>query len=281
MTVSIGVVANIYNEANALPGWLECASSWADSIDVYHAGPGGAYSNDGTMEILEKWKVPVHRGSIDEGFGIVRTAAVRSSPCEWVMILDADERFYRLLPQMTCGGEETPQEDVDRILGEYTRVIQGYDSDTGKVPSNFENVHRLGDRLSVTFGAIYDQVAALREALEHHTTVDAVATVRRHWHDFSFRRPTQNWHRHPDYQLRIVRNTPHVHFEPNVRMHETLVGASNRLQPNQAHGPFFDHHHLFFKRLEAQQRAHDLAIYNAIHACRKPPTWEEFRGEKS
>lgn len=56
MTPSLGVVCNLFEEANALPGWLEMAfSGLFDEVLCYHTGPGGVYSRDGTIEIVEKW----------------------------------------------------------------------------------------------------------------------------------------------------------------------------------------------------------------------------------
>ena len=108
MTVSIGLVANVYNEIHALPGWLETHLPFFDDVRVTHAGPQGARSTDGTIELLEKWGVPVDYDSIDDGFGAVRTRAVCRSPCDYVCILDADERFYSVHRIMVCTGESTP-----------------------------------------------------------------------------------------------------------------------------------------------------------------------------
>ena len=289
MSVTIGIVANVYNEINALPGWLEAHTGWADHVSIYHAGPSGAWSDDGTMELLEKWHIPVTRGTIDEGFGVCRTAAIRSSPCDYVMLLDADERFWQFAPELTCTGDSTPQEVVDAVLTEYTSfgkvsakpVLQRYDLPTTHkaMPSNIENVALLGANLKVNFAGVYDQGAWLRSTLEHGS-LDGVKTIRRHWHDFSWRRPTQNWHTHEDFQNRIVRNKESIHFEPGVRMHERLLGASNVYIPNHRHGPFFDHYHLFFKAMEMKQRQYDVQIYDAIHEGRKPPTWEEFKASE-
>lgn len=271
MPVTLGLVCNFYNEANALPGWLETHTPFFDHISMYQAGPGGAESNDGSIEILEKWKIPIHRGKIDEGFGIVRTAAIRSSPCEWVMILDADERFYPTHRVMTCAGESTPPDEVNTIL-------QSYDfRDLKTMIPNWENIGRLGAKLNVTFGDAFDQGKHLRAILEHHTTLDAVCTIRRHWHDFSFKRPTQNWHTDPDWQMRLVRNRDGIHFDANVRMHERLVGASNVFRSDFTHGPFFDHFHFTFKRMEQEQRAHDVNTYDRIHRGERALTWEEFQ----
>ena len=267
MAVTIGIVANVYNEANALPGWLETHLPFADDVRVYHAGPQGSLSDDGTLEILEKWGVPVEFGSIDEGFGVVRTRAIHSSPCEYVMLLDCDERFYPLHRTLTCEGQSTPQQEVDWIL-------QGYDFRGVNLP-NWENIAKLGANLRVVAGEPYNQGVYLRNILETEKP-DAVCTVRRHWHDLSFRRPTQNWYTDPDWQMRLVRNHSNIYFDPNTRMHECLVGADRVFRANMDCGPFFDHFHFSMKKLEQRQRAHDIMIYDAIHTGQKPPTRKEY-----
>jgi glycosyltransferase involved in cell wall biosynthesis len=251
--MSIGLVANVYNEANALPGWLETHLPFFDDVCVYHAGPQGAYSNDGTIELLEKWRIPVTFGSIDAGFGAVRTAAMRASPCEYVMVLDADERFFPVVHQLVCEGAGMPQSEVDAIL-------QSYDFRGVNLP-NWENVGRLGSDLRVSIGEPYDQGKLLRDTLH----ADAVMTCRRHWHDLSLRRPTQSWTEHPDWQARIVRNDNRIRFEG--RMHEQLHQPVNMVRSSL----FFDHFHFTFKRMEQKQRAHDILIYDAVHAGRVPP----------
>lgn len=268
MSKTIGLVANVYQEVNALPGWLETHLPFFDDVRILHAGPGGAYSDDGTIELLEKWRIPVHFCAIDEGFGAVRTKALRTSPCDWVMLLDADERFFPVHRAMSCSGEATPQGEVDWIL-------QSYDFRGVNLP-NWENVAKLGAKLRVDIDYPYDQGARLREIIGPFDRYDAIATVRRHWHDFSFRRPTQNWQTDPDWQMRLVRNDPSIHFTPETRMHERLVGAQRVFHADMARGPFMDHFHFSMKKLEQRQRAHDIMIYDSIHAGTKPPTKEEF-----
>jgi hypothetical protein len=128
-----------------------------------------------------------------------------------------------------------------------------------------------GAKLKVqTYDRMFDQVECLRDIIRDGS-LDAVRTIRRHWHDFSFRRPTQNWHTDPDYQIRIMRNNGQTGWDAGSRMHERIVGVSNVYRPDHTQGPFFDHLHLFFKRMEVAQRGHDLAIYNAINEGREPP----------
>lgn len=270
MSVAIGLVANVYNEVNALPGWLETHLPFFDDVRVLHAGPQGEYSNDGTLEILKKWNIPVKFCTIDDGFGAVRTTAIHWSPCEWVMLLDADERFFPVHRVLVCSGESTPHNEVDAIL-------QTYDfHDLKTMIPNWENVARLGAKLRVDVGAAYDQGARLREIIESNDC-HAIATIRRHWHDFSFSRPTQNWHTDPDWQMRLVRNDLSIYFDPSTKMHERLVGAHRVFHADMVHGPFFEHQHFHFKRMEIEQRAHDISTYDAIHEGRKPKTWEEFK----
>lgn len=264
MPVTLGLVANIFNEVNALPGWLETHLPFFDDVRVTHAGPQGKYSDDGTIELLEKWRVPIDFDSIDDGFGAVRTRAIHRSPCDYVILLDADERFYQVHRTMVCTGESTPQSEVDAVL-------QTYDfRDLKAMHSNWENVGKLGAKLQVDIVDPYDQGARLREVLNNYKP-DAVIAIRRHWHDFSFRRPTQNWHEIPDWQLRILRNDPGIGYDPAVRVHEHLMGAWNTFRADPTRGPFMDHFHFTFKHMEPEQRAHDVRIYDSIHRGEVPP----------
>lgn len=263
MSVTIGLVANIYNEANALPGWLETHTPFFDDVRILHAGPGGSHSDDGTLEILEKWRIPVEFCAIDDGFGVVRTKALHMSPCDYVMLLDADERFYPIHRFMTCNGQGTPPNEVDWIL-------QSYDYRGVNLP-NWENIAKLGENLTIQHGHTYNQGAELRNILEMRN-FDAICTIRRHWHDLSFKRPTQSWNEHPDWQMRLVRKDPGIVFESSTRMHERLVGAERVYHAGVVAGPFMDHFHFTFKRMEPEQRRHDIAIYDCIYAGKPAPT---------
>ena len=262
MAPTIGLVANVYNEINALPGWLETHLPFFDDIRVVHSGPQNAYSTDGTIELLEKWHIPIDFHPIDEGFGVVRTRAIRHSPCDYVMLLDADERFYPIHRVLTCSGESAPQSEVDWIL-------QSYDFSGVNLP-NWENVAKLGSNLCVQAGRLYNQGEQLRDILDVNQP-DAVCTIRRHWHDLAMRRPTQDWQKDCDWQMRLVRNDPSIYFDPGTRMHERLVGAVKVDQAGLPFGPFFEHFHFTFKRMEQEQRRADIKIYNALYLGEVPP----------
>lgn len=252
---SIAAVCNCFNEINALPGWLECVSQWADHVLVYHTGPQGEYSTDGTIELCEKWGVDLRFGSIDEGFGVVRTKLITMAPCEWTAVLDADERLYRFVPKLVCFGDALyPQEHYPAFV----------DMD-----------------LHVQVTGVYDQIAALRAQMKPE--YDAIVTSRRHWQNWHWDRPSQSWMQIADWQARILRNCAHVGYRPNIAMHEQLVDFRTNETPRWYQPEiencevFHDHYHLPVKRLEAEQRRHDVEIYNRIHAGNVPPTLAQFR----
>lgn len=254
---TIGVACNFYNECNALPGFLESVAQWADDIVMYETGPGGEHSNDGSIEIIEKFGARIGFGSIDEGFGVVRTKMVQMTTCEWTAIMDADERIFQYAGRLVCQGNDSY--DVGKYYPYYSPV-----------------------GLSVQVNGVYDQIAALKSLMRPE--YDAIVTSRRHWQKLGHEHPSQNWHHIADWQARILRNCPHVQYRSDVKMHERLVdirtgNTPNWYQPNEANVEIFhDHYHLWFKQMEMDQRKHDIAIYDSLCANENPPTWAQYRG---
>jgi hypothetical protein len=183
------------------------------------------------------------------------------------MLLDADERFYPTHRYLRCNGTPTPNEEVDRIL-------RHYDFRSRPEGPDWSIIGQLGANLSVDASiGVYDQGQWLRHQL--NADIDAIITVRRHWHDLSFKRPTQSWVMMPDWQMRVVRNDPSIYFDPDTKMHERLCGVNSYMRADLDRGPFFDHHHFWFKRMEPEQRRHDVQIYDAIHAGKPAPARPE------
>lgn len=241
------MACNVYNECNAIHGLLESASQFFDELYFLHCGPGGAYSNDGTIETIRKWGARIEFDSIDSGFGAIRTKLVHQSRTDWVMILDADERFYPMVPLLDVEGVE-----------KYPDV---------KVP----NTRALNPRW-------HNQGEQLRRLMDGPW--DVIRTSRRHWFDHTWTRPCQNWHDIADWQARVIKNNGTIGFDQNVKMHEQIRhlrgGHVNMWQGNaKDDGPYHDHFHCFYKPMEPEQRKHDIAIYDALHANRElpmPPT---------
>lgn len=246
---TIGVAINLYNEVNALPGFLESATQWADDIKVIHAGPNGRASTDGTMEILEKWGIKPIMSRIDDGFGVVRTQCIRESRTDWVVILDADERIYPLVPIISCEGNEA----YPNTLNPNLKVIR-------QEPEMF------------------NQLSLLKTLIDHDCM--AVRATRRHWFDYTWKRPCQNWCQIPDWQLRIVRNSERVGYLSEKKMHEQCMDSQTGDCPKFAterqgdpRGIFIDHYHCFWKAQEPDQRREDIDIYNALDSNSTALMW--------
>lgn len=219
---SICCSINFHNEAHMLPGLLEQASRFFDNIFCIDAGIGGARSNDGSIEICERFGATVVSDDIENGFGRIRSRLIHDCGCTFAMLLDADERFFPQIEMLHCEGIESyPQIESPNL-----------------------SVHGRGE--------IINQGAMIREWMSNPETM-AIRSTRRHWFDFTMRRPCQNWLHIPDHQLRIVRNTPQIEYEHGIKMHERLIdkrtgGEPVNMQQDQYRGPFFDHFHMFVRR---------------------------------
>lgn len=240
--MNIGMVANVYQEINALPGLLESASQFFDDILFVHAGPGGRKSDDGTIELIEKWGARIVWSSIDDGFGVLRTQCLRESLTDWTVIMDADERITVTQEKLHCEGAD-----------EYPKVQKPNLQVTVREPS-----FNHKDILMRKIAAADSQGAT------------SVRFCRRHWFDMSNRRPTQNWLRNRDYQLRCIKNVPHVYYKPEVKMHEQVFDSKLGRSPDYIadelyEGPFVDHYHCHFKKFEPEQRAEDIKVFDALH----------------
>lgn len=221
--ISIAMCCNVYNDVAALRGLLETSAPFFDNLFVVHSGPGGARSTDGTIELCEQFGATIVFDDMQRGFGAIRSRLIHDCGCTWAFILDADERFHPTLPVMHCEGTES-------FPAVAAPVLSTFDKDE-----------------------VCAQGTMLRELIAHPETM-AVMSIRRHWFDFSRRRPTQNWLRIPDHQLRIVRNVPEIEYETGKVMHERLLdtrmnppGDPRHAKASEVWGPFHDHYHCFFR----------------------------------
>ena len=222
--MSIALACNVYNDAAALRGLLESGARYFDNLFIVHSGPGGARSTDGTIELCEKFGATLVFDDIDKGFGAIRTRLIHDCGCDWAFIMDADERFFPQLNVLECVGE-----------GDWG----GPSSPT--LPN-----------LTVTVKKdVIDQGAHVKNMITN-PEVMAIRSTRRHWFDFTMRKPTQNWHKNQDHQLRIVRNLPEIAYASDIRMHERLVDSRTGKDPkfvtqDPVGGPFHDHFHMAFR----------------------------------
>lgn len=223
--MSIALACNVYNDAHALRGLLESGARYFDNLFIVHSGPGGAYSTDGTIELCERFGCTLVFDDMDKGFGAIRTRLIHDCGCAWAFILDADERFFPQMKAMTCEGDQDWGGPADP-----------------NVPDLRVNVMK----------DVIDQGDHVRNLISNPDTM-AIRSSRRHWWDFTMRKPTQNWMRNQDHQLRIVRNLPEIRYVREVRMHERLLDTRTKKDPkfvlqDPMGGPFHDHFHVAFRR---------------------------------
>lgn len=220
--MSIALACNVYQDAMALRGLLETGARYFDNIFILHTGPGGARSTDGTIELCESFGISPIFDDINKGFGVIRSRLIHDCGCDWAILLDADERFFPQLPAMVCEGTEAyPQQPSPNLTVTHKRDI-------------------------------IDQGAHVKNLISNPETM-ALRSTRRHWFDFSMKKPSQNWLHNRDHQLRIVRNVKEIAYESERFMHERLVDSRTGKDPFFANqddmgGPFHDHFHLHFRR---------------------------------
>lgn len=248
--MSTAACLNIYNDAFALPGFLENAAQWCDSIHVLHASPNKKPSTDGTMEILSAWGIKPEMVDIMEGFGVIRTRLIKECGCDWSIILDCDERIPVVSKVLRCHGNDqfphtlNPQNSVEVLDHSFChwRWLKGI-------------IDGAGD------------------------DYDVVRTCRRAWMDIGMKRPAQNWHKVQDWQARIVKNNGHIGYDPNVKIHERIVDFRTGGEPSMfkiddtERGLFFDHFSNFFRPMEPKQNVEDISTYEALQKGCSESMW--------
>lgn len=222
--MSIALACNVYNDANALRGLLESGARYFDNLFIVHSGPGGARSTDGTIELCEKFGATLVFDDMDNGFGHVRSRLIHDCGCDWAFIMDADERFFPQMKVLECEGDDDWKGPSDPNLPSF-KITEKSD--------------------------VIDQGAHVKNLIRN-PEVMAIRSTRRHWFDFTMRRPTMNWNRNCDHQLRIVRNLPEIGYAKDIRMHERLFDSRTGKDPkfvcqDPVGGPFHDHFHMAFR----------------------------------
>lgn len=239
---SIALGVNFYNDALALRGLLETGSRYFDNIYCLNTGPGGAHSTDGSIELCHQFGATVQYGNIEHGFGHIRTRLIRECGCSWVFIMDCDERFFPLINMMECSGDEHYPEHPDPKL---------------KVTVRPE---------------VINQGQQLRHLISQ-PDIMAIRTTRRHWFDYTMRKPSQNWMINRDHQLRIIRNHDLMHYEGKRLMHERLMqGDSFNIDyqvQDDLGGLFHDHFHLFYRRTQPGKKEANEINYGRLERGEK------------
>jgi len=167
MKISIIIICK--NEKDFIGDCLESVK-WADEIIVFDTG-----STDGTLEIVEKYKVKLVRYKSESvSFGEWHNQGLKEAGGDWVLYLDADERITPLLKN------------------EIQEKIKIFESSVYAIPRrNF----LLGKELS--FGGWYPdyQIRLFQKA--------------------KLKRWVGDLHEHPEFEGKVEKlNNPMIHFQP-------------------------------------------------------------------
>ena len=89
----ISVALIVKNEEKNLAECLETVK-WADEIVILDAG-----SDDKTVEIAKKYTDKIHVSTDWKGYGVQRQRLQELTSCDWILMLDADERLTSRLAE--------------------------------------------------------------------------------------------------------------------------------------------------------------------------------------
>ncbi len=237
-----GVVCHFHNESFALPGFIEAAEKMFDEITLVSSPMDGTPADPETIAIAEASGHTLIHDTLSQGFGALRTRCIGYSSCEWVMILDADERVWPTVPDLGCRGTEKFPHTLTPDL----------------------KIHYEGDNT--------DQHASLRKLCDRADAEGALAICvsRRHWFGApgEWSRPCQNWHLEGDPQLRLLRNSPYLCYDPEVKMHERLLFTPTWDEPQFIRvtdgSLYIDHYAHHYRAMEPEQNTEDIATYEAL-----------------
>jgi hypothetical protein len=241
----ISAVCHFHNERHALPGFIETAERMFDEIVLVSSPMDGTPADPETIAIAEASGHKLIHDTLSQGFGALRTRCIGYSSCEWVMILDADERVWPLAP----------------ILG-----VTG----TGKFPETLTPDLHVSNQTGA--GGNVNQREKLRHLIGHAEAEQALAICvsRRHWFGApgEWDRPCQNWHAEHDWQLRLLKNTPFLCYDPEVKMHERLIWTPTWAEPKFIRvtdgSLYIDHYSHHYRAMEPEQNTEDIATYEAL-----------------
>lgn len=89
-SATISACMMVKNEEEMLPGCLDSIRDWVDEIIVVDTG-----STDRTVEIAESYGAKIYHQPWEGNFSKHRNYTIELATCDWVFIIDADERFVR------------------------------------------------------------------------------------------------------------------------------------------------------------------------------------------
>lgn len=146
---TIGLVMIVKNEGRSLEKCLSLAQKLVDGIYITDTG-----SKDNTIEIAQRYGADISRFTWRDDFAAAKNYALEQSPCDWNLILDADE--YLL---------SGTREDIQRFVEKGGRLgaIERHDSyreESGEISQSHTFTTRLIPRGTFLKGRVHEQVAS-------------------------------------------------------------------------------------------------------------------------
>lgn len=146
---TIGLVMIVKNESRCLGKCLALAEKLVDGIYVTDTG-----SEDDTIEIAKRYGAHISRFAWRDDFAAAKNHALEQSPCDWNLILDADE-------YLVSGTRKELQAFVEKggCLGAIERH-DSYREENGEVSQSRTYTTRLIPRGTFLEGRVHEQVVS-------------------------------------------------------------------------------------------------------------------------
>lgn len=146
---TISACLMVRNEEEMLPDCLKSLRDWVDEIIVVDTG-----SSDQTVAIAESYGAKVYHHPWENDFSKSRNFTLQYATCDWVFVIDADERVYpEDVPQIV---RYTGQQDFDVLAAHVYNVYPEQEDVLVYLPSNRFFRRKLGLRYE---GIVHNQLA--------------------------------------------------------------------------------------------------------------------------
>lgn len=241
--MKLGLVVNFFNEPHALPGLIAQAPETFDEL-VFVSSPPDGKTDEESCEIIKASGHKLLHHTVSQGYGVLRTWCISQSSCDWVIVGDADERVWANPPRLSVAGtDQWPKQKNPQV---FASILEQSLDQKGML-------HRLIERAE-NEGCL------------------AVCLSRRHWMGApgEWKQLCQNYQStEHDWQLRLVKNSPYLCYDPEVRMHERLIDTRTWESPkyingSTSEGPFIDHYSIHFKKMDPKKNKQDAETYETL-----------------
>lgn len=201
-TISLCMI--VKNEEQFLEKCLESVCRYVDEIVIVDTG-----SEDGTVEIAERFTENVYHHPWEDSFSKARNIALQYATCDWVFQIDGDEE---LLPG---GGEELLKSvrdagDADIV---FVSILSGYSNGTRMASHNFERLFRNNGKIHYE-GAVHNRIVG--------GTMGMFSKVRllHHGYDVKGKKAKQKFER----TTTLLK--AEIHKDPKNPLHHHYLGTS-------------------------------------------------------